>query len=141
MGVTNGPLLASCAVPLGSYGRRFHYNSMDVMTNAELLNPYHISLPTFVSSVGFDDNLFANQCTFAGATPVPRNPDEAGNTSNSSGFVRPRSDPSSQTNPADAFNPVGVTYTYNELDQLVLVKRDDLVTIANVYGPNGLRIR
>lgn len=144
MGVTNGLAPASGDIPPGSYGRRFHFNNLDVMTEAVLLNPHRLSLPTFGGVVNsFDHNLFVTKLTFSSAPPVQifRTPDEAGNTTQGRGFIRPRVGPSSQMFPGNAFTPTNAAYAYNELDQLVLVRREDEVTIANSYGPNGLRIR
>lgn len=132
-------------VPPGAYGRTFQYNELDVMTAAVLHNPHQLSVPTFGGTVGnnFDANLFVTSVTYPGATPVtaPRGVDEAGNTTSSRGFISPRIADASQLYPGDGFEPIHATYTYNELDQLVRVTRDDNVTIDNVYGPHGLRIR
>src|SRR5262249_29190825 len=105
MGVTNALPPASGAVPPGCYGRTFEYNSLDIMTNSTLLNPYQLSLPTFGGFVGnnFDDNLFVQGVTYSGASTVQRGADEAGNTTQGMGFARARVPDSSQVYPGSGF--------------------------------------
>jgi RHS repeat-associated protein len=143
IGVTNGPVSEPSIIPPGAYGRAFQYSPTDVLTNSALRNPQLISLPAFVESVSNVDNtLFASNVTFSGALNVVRGRDAAGNTTNGIAFARLKAQVLATGAPGDAFTTVNITNTtYNELDQLVLVQRDDGVTVANTYGPNGLRIR
>jgi RHS repeat-associated protein len=143
IGATNPPANPA-TVPAGAYGRTFQYSSTDVLTNSRLNTPQQLSLPAFVSVVAnLDDTLFGSNLTFSGTVPVNvvRGRDAAGNTTNGLAFVRQKAALVSAGAPADAFTMVPVTYTYNELNQLVFVQREDGVSITNVYGPNGLRIR
>ncbi|HYG23695.1 MAG TPA: Ig-like domain-containing protein [Verrucomicrobiae bacterium] len=113
----------------GEYAREMSYNTTDVLQGISTLNPDGLTLPPMAASFGVPDSMLFVP-TIDG---FARGRDEAGNITTTRLWVRiPGS-----TQPVE----VTATNTFNALNQLVKISRDDGVVIDNEFGPSGLRIR
>jgi RHS repeat-associated protein len=111
----------------GGFARVFGYDNLDLRTGVTVLNPDQLALPVFATNFA-TPNAFLH---FNDVDGFARGTDVRGNTARAQLWVRLPG----VTSPA----PVGASLTHDGLGRLVLVERDDGVTIENKYRHDGLR--